>query len=277
MSNPLQQWQERGDRAGRSHWDALWAAKQRSRAVGARPLTYVETKFSEMFERAFVLLGGTDGKRLLEIGCGDSAWLPYFAKRWSFRISGLDYSPIGCDRAAALVKAEGIDAEITCADLFAPPEEMLDAFDAVVSMGVVEHFDETAGVLRALARFLRPGGILITTIPNIAGIDGTLTKWINRPVYDIHVPLDAAALAAAHHAAGLNLTACDYLMSLNLAVVNTAGLDTRKISTKLKQLVVLGFIAASRAIWMLERSIHPLPVRPSLSPYIAAVAQRPAG
>jgi len=261
------------DRAGRGFWDGVWKAKRRSRVVGDRRPTFREMRYSALFARAFALLGDTRGKRLLEVGCADSAWMPWFAKQWGFRVSGLDYSAVGCERAEALGKASGVELDIVCGDMFAPPESMLGQFDVVVSMGLVEHFDDTAGAVRALSRLLKPGGVLITTVPNIAGLTGTLMKWVNRDVYDKHVPLDAAALRKAHDDAGLELVECDYLMAVNLGVVNAAELDPRKLTTKLKQALVFGFIVASRGIWVLERTIHPLPVRPSTSPYIAAIAR----
>ncbi|WP_436620554.1 class I SAM-dependent methyltransferase [Sorangium sp. So ce136] len=45
-----------------------------------------------------------------------------------------------------------------------PPERFVGAIDAVVSLGVVEHFEDTAGCLRACARYLRPGGRIITEV-----------------------------------------------------------------------------------------------------------------
>jgi 2-polyprenyl-3-methyl-5-hydroxy-6-metoxy-1,4-benzoquinol methylase len=264
----------RGDRAGQAFWNSLWSSKRHSRVVGGKPLNFSEQGFERFFDNAFALIGDTRGKRLLEIGCGDSGWLPYFAKRWNFAVSGLDYSPVGCERAAELAERSGIDAEITCADLFAPPAAMEKQFDVVISMGVIEHFDDTAGALRALGRFLNDRGIVVTTIPNMAGIDGTLMKIINRDVYDIHVPLDAPALAAAHAKAGLDLVACDYLLGLNLGIVNAAGLDPAKVSTKLRQMIVLGFIVFSRGVWMIERALRPLPASRSFSPFIGAVARR---
>jgi cyclopropane fatty-acyl-phospholipid synthase-like methyltransferase len=262
-----------GDRAGRTFWNSLWASKGESRVVGSGPLTYYESQFSALFDRAFKVIGETPGKRLLEIGCGDSSWLPYFAKRWGLRISGLDYSEPGCARALALTAAAGIEADIVCANLFAPPEDMLGGFDAVVSMGVVEHFDDTAGTLRALGRLLKDDGVLVTTVPNLTGLNGGLVKWLNKAVYDIHVPLDVEALTAAHEIAGLTVVECDYLMSVNFGVVSAAGLDPRKVSTRVKQLAVLGLIAASRGAWFLERTIHPFPVRRAISPYVAAIAR----
>jgi len=265
-----------GDLAGQEFWNSLWASKQHSRAVGARPLNLVELEFERFFDQAFSLLGGTSGKRILEIGCGDSGWLPYFAKRWGFAVSGLDYSPVGCERAADLARRAGVDAEITCADLFAPPAALENRFDAVISMGVVEHFQDTAGALRALARFLNEGGIMVTTVPNMAGIDGTLMKWINRPVYDMHVPLDAPALAAAHTKAGLDVVTNKYLLGLHLGIVNAAGLDPSKLTTKLRQLLVLGFIVFSRGVGNVERVLRRrLPVSRRFSPFVGVIARRP--
>ncbi len=40
------------------------------------------------------------------------------------------------------------------------------SFDAIYSMGTVEHFDETQGAINELARVLRPGGRLILGVPN---------------------------------------------------------------------------------------------------------------
>jgi SAM-dependent methyltransferase len=39
-------------------------------------------------------------------------------------------------------------------------------FDAIYSMGTVEHFDDTAGALREIARVLKPGGRAIIGVPN---------------------------------------------------------------------------------------------------------------
>jgi cyclopropane fatty-acyl-phospholipid synthase-like methyltransferase len=263
------------DLAGQAFWNSLWASKRHSRAVGAKPLNVVEEEFERFFDQAFGLLGGTSGKQILEIGCGDSGWLPYFAKRWGFAVSGLDYSRVGCERAADLARNAGVAAEITCADLFAPPAALENRFDAVISMGVVEHFQDTPGALRALARFLNEDGIVVTTVPNMAGIDGTLMKWINRAVYDMHVPLDAPALAAAHTDAGLDVVRNEYLLGLHLGIVNAAGLDPAKLTTKLRQLLVLGFIAFSRAVGSVERTLRRrLPTSRAFSPFVGVIARR---
>lgn len=44
-----------------------------------------------------LLEAGLENKRILEIGAGDSAWLPYLARRFpSSQFVGVDYSLTGC-------------------------------------------------------------------------------------------------------------------------------------------------------------------------------------
>lgn len=52
---------------------------------------------------------------------------------------------------------------------FSPPASMLGKFDVVVTFGVVEHFIDTRACLDAMSQFLKPGGLLVTSIPNLAG------------------------------------------------------------------------------------------------------------
>ena len=106
-----------------------------------------------MFLRLFAN-SETSSMRLLEIGCAKSAWLPYFAKEFSLSVCGLDYSPIGCQMSRKILQANGVVAEVFCADLFSPPDNMLGVFDVVVSLGVVEHFEDTASCLNAVSSFL---------------------------------------------------------------------------------------------------------------------------
>ena len=273
MESPSQS--NAGDRAGAAFWNGLWSSKTSSREIGAPRLRHWEVQFVAFYDRAFSLLGSTRGKRLLEIGAGDSGWLPCFVKRWGFDVSGLDYSPVGCERAEALATKAGVKVRLILADMFDPPAEVLGTFDVITSNGVVEHYEDTAHVLRSIARLLCPGGVLVTTIPNIPGISGWFFRHFNRPVYDIHVPLDRKALREAHEKAGLEVESCDYLMSLNLGVFNTVGLDRSKLSTKLKNVMLLGMIAFSRVVWAVERVIGRFPANSYMSPFIAAVARKP--
>ena len=44
-------------------------------------------------------LGLGPGSRMIEVGCGGSIWLPYFAREQGFEVTGLDYTEQGCAAA----------------------------------------------------------------------------------------------------------------------------------------------------------------------------------
>jgi 2-polyprenyl-3-methyl-5-hydroxy-6-metoxy-1,4-benzoquinol methylase len=264
------------DKAGQQYWNDLWAGSEMPAAVDPadRALhNWINRRYHRLFQRLFAG-ADTSRMRLLEIGCGKSAWLPYFAREFGFSVGGLDYSPVGCHMARDILEANGVRADVVCADLFAPPSGMVGQFDVVVSFGVVEHFEDTAGCLAALARLLKPGGMLITTIPNLVGWIGSVQKRINRPVYDIHQLIDPARLRGAHEQAGLVVMECDYFVFTNFGVCNLAGVP-RSPLTVLKKIVLAALARLSMLLWRLEDRIGDLPPRRSVSPYIRCIARKP--
>jgi len=146
--------------------------------------------FHECFHKAFPYVDISDQK-LLEIGCGGSAWLPYFAKEFGFEVYDIDYSELGCQQAAQVLENEGVEGEILCADFFSPPEHMLGDFDTVGSRGVVEHFEDTAAWASAFSKFLRPGGVMSLSLINFENLRGTpfyevavrLRSWITKAMW----------------------------------------------------------------------------------------------
>ncbi len=262
------------DKAGQKYWNELWADGEVPSIVDPRDTRLanrVNRRFHHVFQRLFAGYD-TSSMRLLEIGCGKSAWLPYFAKEFGFQVYGLDYSPIGCEMARAVLQANKIEAEVVCADFFSSPENLLGKFDVVVSFGVIEHFEDTSGCLRSVSSFLKTGGMLITSIPNMVGMIGAVQKMVNKPVYDIHCLIDPAMLKSAHENAGLAVLECDYFLSTSFGVNNLAGLSTRSPSGFLKR-ILLSFLArVSMLIWLIEEKIGDFPPSKQASPYINCIA-----
>src|SRR5881394_4082416 len=165
-----------GDRAGGTYWDGVWRNAEiiapADPGITGRN-NYVERRFAEFFRHA---LGDGKGKKLLEVGAANSAWLPYFAIHQGFNVAGLDYSDGGCAQARAVLQRAGVAGTITCADMFDPPEALVGAFDSVVSFGVVEHFERVEDAVRAVATFCSPGGIVATVVPNMTGLIGALQR-----------------------------------------------------------------------------------------------------
>ena len=115
-----------------------------------------------------------------------------------FNVCGIDYSENGCIHSKRILEQQGIAGEIVLGDFFNPPKEMYKKFDVVVSFGVVEHFQETAECLKALRKYLKPGGIIITVIPNMAGLIGTLQRILNKKIYDIPVSYTHLYITCGH-------------------------------------------------------------------------------
>ncbi|HVZ17381.1 MAG TPA: class I SAM-dependent methyltransferase, partial [Terriglobales bacterium] len=130
-----------------------------------------------------------NGGSVLEVGAGDSDRLIDVCKRFGpKKCCGLDFIQAGCEKLKIKAARAGANVEVVCADMFDPPEGLLGQFDFVMSFGVVEHFHDLTGVVRAIGSFAKRGGIVFTLIPNNKNtIYGRLMHRWNRQVYDAHV------------------------------------------------------------------------------------------
>ncbi len=227
------------------YWTRIWTSVgSDTRTLDSRKASCLEQDYDRFFVQA---LAGRSGS-LLEIGCGSSKWMPYFAHNFGFQVSGVDYSAVGCEQASALLRRAGIKGEVLLRDAFAPNPDLRDRFDVVVSLGFVEHFTDTSGTVQSLARYVKPGGLLISASPNLAGLLGVGQRLLNRPVYDVHVPFTLGHLAAAHLDAGLAVEHTAYLGGLDFHEVNMLG-------------------SAGRAKWLTSRVLMRLSRLASKAPF----------
>ncbi len=259
------------DKAGKAYWDNAWKHGPLPGAVDPHLPglnNHINRRIHEYLIQVFSS-NNLKGCRLLEIGCGSSSWLPYFAKEFGCKVAGIDYSETGCDMSKRILRNAGVDGEVICADVFNAPQAMVGKFDVVTSFGVAEHYTNTIDCITAFARYLAPGGIIVTFVPNMTALPGLLQKLVDRRIYDIHVPLDREALARAHQQAGLDVCACEYLMFLNLNVINAenrVGTYFYKIFVRLRSWI-------SKAVWITERVLPIFPVNRITSPYVVCVAK----
>jgi cyclopropane fatty-acyl-phospholipid synthase-like methyltransferase len=262
-------------RASKQYWETLWREGELPRPIDPRDRSlknHVGLKFDSLFRQVFAGEHLSGARSLIELGCARSAWLPYFSKELGFRVAGLDYSPAGCDQARAVLALQEVEGDITVADIFAAPPDLLNRFDCVVSFGVVEHFKATGECLRACAAFLKPGGTMVTVIPNMNGLVGWLQKWLGREVYDVHVPLDVNALGKAHEGTGLDVLRCEYFCFVNFGVLNLNRLRRSAPGMWLSR----GLTAISAATWILERVGIRLPANRMTSPHVICVSKKEA-
>src|SRR5208282_4172084 len=102
------------------------------------------------------------GFKLIDVGCGNSS----VCGQW-FRLRGCDY--LGVDvsgHAVAEAQAAGLNVcKIDDAAHLPYPDE---TFDAAVCLEVLEHLFEPQIAAQELFRVLKPGSVLIATVPNAA-------------------------------------------------------------------------------------------------------------
>ncbi|HTU13946.1 MAG TPA: class I SAM-dependent methyltransferase [Solirubrobacterales bacterium] len=89
-------------------------------------------------------LGGRRDLRVLDIGCGNKPYLPFFADR-AIRYWGVDAVD------GPVVDAIGVAEELPCEDA---------SFDVIVCTQVLEHVDDPVKVLAEINRVLAPGGVV---------------------------------------------------------------------------------------------------------------------
>jgi len=108
------------------------------------------------------LLGETQYAALLEIGYGSGILLPELS-RHTRRLVAIDLheKPAAVD---AMLKREGVRAELLTANLYAMP--FADgSFDALFCMSVLEHLTELDRALNEFVRVTRPGATLVFGFP----------------------------------------------------------------------------------------------------------------
>ncbi|MEI7605831.1 MAG: methyltransferase domain-containing protein [Rhodospirillaceae bacterium] len=100
-------------------------------------------------------------ERVLEIGCGTGATLGFLKQEgrcaWT---GGVELSPAA---AAEATLDRSWCGNIETLDLELPPESL----DAVLCLDVLEHLADPWAVVSRLAGLLKPGGVLVASIPNV--------------------------------------------------------------------------------------------------------------
>jgi len=104
----------------------------------------------------------------LDVGCGEgrnAVWLA--EQRW--RVTAVDFSHVGLDKARRLAEAGGVGVEWVLADLrsYQPLQR---AYDLVIVLYLHLPAGERRAVHGAAARALRPGGVLLVVGHDLANL-----------------------------------------------------------------------------------------------------------
>lgn len=116
--------------------------------------------------RSKLVLGLLDGlgvrppARVLDAGCGWGTTLDAL-ERAGYRAAGMDVSRRMLER----LDRDRPERALFVADLTRELPAGIEAFDAVLALDVIEHIDDDRGAVARLAELVRPGGVLIVSVP----------------------------------------------------------------------------------------------------------------
>jgi SAM-dependent methyltransferase len=113
---------------------------------------------------------------LLDIGCSSGGFLSHL-KGGAWQLSGIEASPEAAERARHNTGGHIVTGDIATVEL--PPG----SFDVITCYDVLEHLHQPRIVFQQVARWLRPGGIFTTFVPNIG-------SWEARLFQSFWYPLD---------------------------------------------------------------------------------------
>jgi SAM-dependent methyltransferase len=180
-----------------SFWSGFWRASTNPDVSPSLPF---DAELISLFRR----FGEGHGVRFLEVGCGDSRWMPWLGRNLGWAVEGIEYTTIGCERAQARLNRDGVPSQVHLGDVFGEGAKSLQGqFDVVYSGGFIEHFRNTEETVRHLSAFVRPGGAMLTTVPNMYNIGVDLQRLIGEDFLKTHVRIQLSELRRWHEGAGL--------------------------------------------------------------------------
>jgi len=116
------------------------------------------------------------GDSVLEVGCGDGAFVEWVSDEKSVHAKGIELNE------HAVESAQSKGREVTNEDLFDLAQNDQGSYDVVCSFQVLEHIYDVRAFIEASLQLLRPGGRLLFGVPNCGGfIQHANNDLLNQP------------------------------------------------------------------------------------------------
>ncbi len=151
--------------------------------------------------------------RILDVGCGTGATTASLSAFGN--VSGIDMGPAALRhaRARGLSVARGSAEQLPVRTA---------ALDVLVSLDVIEHLDDDRRALREMLRVLRPGGILLATVPAYAFLWSGHDEAIGHRRRYLRPQLRERVAEA-----GFEIALCSYIMGSILPIAIVVRLAER--------------------------------------------------
>lgn len=257
----------------KKYWDHYWGA--------GKPRYANYDKSQGLFHSYHLLLStcitktqarvGSRTLTFVDCGCGEGLFLRFVQEQFpGVRVSGIEYSD-AIDKARLMAEDLGYDFTLIQDDLFNVCRPgSAGPYDVLISLGLIEHFEDPAAVLRQMAEVIAASGCLITIIPNFSGAFNFLWKSYDRSNYKHHVPISKSQLLRMHRDLGLEDVTLYNLGTPTIPGIHEASGSWQKM---LNWLIVQINGRVLQRLWPRQKSLthrHPM------SPVIACVGWKPA-
>jgi 2-polyprenyl-6-hydroxyphenyl methylase/3-demethylubiquinone-9 3-methyltransferase len=243
------------------YWDAIWSGTTLPSRLDTN--RYTGWRLDQWFSR---YLRDQADQSILEVGCAPGASLVYFHERWGMRPVGVDYSPVGVAATRRNFELSQTPGRVIETDFFDGPQE---SFDVVWSAGVVEHFADLDVPMARLWQLTKPGGLLLTEVPNFGSpIYARAQRLADPSVLDRHQRIRPHDLAMACHRLGAVRIQAEFLGTWNLMVVNFSSRPGMERVARIANASLLRLMHMVRLRGPESRL---------LSPYVVAACRRPVG
>jgi len=160
--------------SSKEYWDHLWSDRKPALYGGPAVESHPLLKHFLPKEPSF---------KFLEIGCVPGNWMVYFHKEYGYQVSGIDYSE-AISVAHKTCEINKVPAVIWQEDVLSA--KLPNLFDVIFSAGFLEHFHRWKQVVDLHLHWLKPGGYLVISVPNIRAIHRVFFKAYHPADYAMH-------------------------------------------------------------------------------------------
>jgi SAM-dependent methyltransferase len=108
--------------------------------------------------------------KVLDVGCGTGITCQQLAHHTQWTFDGVDLN------LAALRRCDVGEGRILYYDILEERPDLADAYDVVILFDTLEHIEHTHVFLKAVFHHLKPGGVLLTTVPALMSLFGTYDR-----------------------------------------------------------------------------------------------------
>lgn len=167
-------------------------------------------------------------KRAFEVGCAPGKWLIYLSENYNYSVDGCEYIEAASKKTIENLKICGVTGfNIYTGDFLKMDFDT--KYDVVISLGFIEHFEDTDSVCKRHADLLKKGGLLIIGVPKLTGLNYYIAKQVDKSVNDKLIPNHNLGIMNLEYFERLgSITNCENLFVSTVGGFEPALFDTSK-------------------------------------------------